>query len=218
MAEVTVTGNLKGLLSFDRQVKFAAARSLTKTAKQGQSASVKSIERTFTTRNKWYLPGSPLGVKVTPATKDKLESSVRSAADFLAPHETGGVKTPEGNFIAIPTSNVRRNKRQIIPRALRPRKLKGGFVVVLGQGTSKSTRRRRLKGLTPFAARAGKAGSGTRILFQRTGKTVRAMYILEPRARIKKQSTVIEPTLAVVERRFSPNFGEALREALETAR
>ena len=218
MASVEVTGDIRGVLSLDRQLVYAAARALTQTAKQSQAASIEAIKSTFTTRGSWYLPSSRFGIRIDPATKQKLEAVVKTAADWLALHETGGDKTPLGKFIAIPTSNVRRSEGQIIPPELRPRNLDRAFVLTLKPGTSKATQRNRARGRTPFAARAGP--EGTRILFQRYGSgrgDIRAMYILERRARIRKRSTVIEPTVRTVASRLGPNFAEALAEALRTA-
>ncbi|HEV2707060.1 MAG TPA: phage tail protein [Pyrinomonadaceae bacterium] len=192
-----VTGDLDQLRSLDRQITFAAARALTATAKEAQQASINAIEQTFTTRGPWYLPGNKLGVRITPATKQNLEAAVHTDADFLKLHETSGTKTPKGSHLAIPTRNVRHTPRQTIQRPQRPKNLKRTFVV--------------------------KTKKGTRIIFQRAGKgkrsdDMRAMYILEPRARIRKESTVIGPTVKVVERRFGQNFQKAFGEALATAK
>jgi hypothetical protein len=183
------------LLSLDRQLNFAAARALTETAKQAQDSSLRAIQATFTTRNRWFLPSNRFGLRVRAARKDNLEATLGTAADWLALHETAGTKVPRGQFIAIPTSNVRRNKRQIIPRAQRPRNLKRSFLI--------------------------KTKSGLTVLFQRKGRgrksDIVAMYVMEPRARIKKESTVTVVAEKVVARRFGPTFDKALREALATA-
>jgi hypothetical protein len=44
------------------------------------------------------------------------------------------------------------------------------------------------------------------------------MYILEPRARIKKESTIIVIAEKVVSRRFAPIFEKSFRDALATAK
>lgn len=183
------------MLSLEKQINFAAARALTETAKQSQDASIKAIQATFTTRGKWYLPSNRYGVKVRAARKENLEATVGTAADWLSLHETAGTKTPRNNYLAVATSNVRRTKRDIIVKSNRPRNLKRSFVM--------TTKR------------------GIHVLFQRFGRArgdIRAMYILIPRARIKKDSTVVAITEKVVMRRFASLYDKALREALASAK
>jgi hypothetical protein len=187
---------VEALLSLDKQVRFAAARSLTEAAKQSQESSIRAIQQTFTTRSQWFQPSNRYGLRVRAARKDNLEATVGTAADWLALHETAGTKVPRGEFIAIPTSNVRRSKRQIIRRAHRPRNLRRSFLL--------------------------KTKSGLTVLFQRKGRgrksDIVAMYVMQPRARIRKESTVTEVAKKVVARRFGSIFDTALREALATAK
>lgn len=187
---IRVTGDIDKLLDLDRQIRFAAATALTAAAKEAQSASIKAVENTFTTRSQWYRPGNKFGVRVTPASKDSLTASVHTDAHWLELHETGGVKTPRGRHIAVPTRNVRRSPRQVIPRSQRPHNLRRAFVVQTASGPA---------------------------LFERRSRRVVALYHLEPRARITRRSTVVEPTEKVVERRMQPIFDRALERALETA-
>jgi hypothetical protein len=179
------------------QVTFALAATLTQLAKESQAASIKEIEHDFTVRNNWDQPSNAMGVKVLPATKDDLSSSVATRADWLIPHEEGTDKTPlrVGGMLAIPTESVRRTKRDIIRKNQRPRALSKAFVLKTRNG--------------PVIA-----------MWQGRGKTRKlvVLYRLKPRARIRKQSTLVAPTVKVFERRFSPVFEEQLRKALATAR
>lgn len=191
-AAVHISGDLPAVLSLEKQLDFAAARALTETAESGADASRKAVRSTFTTRGRWYEPGNRFGVRARPARKGDLTSAVETAADWLELHETGGVKTPRGGHLAVPTANVRRSKRQTIPKSQRPGNLRGAFV--------RQTR------------------SGP-VLFQRkSGGGLVALYGLESRARIRRQSTVVEPVTKVVERRFGSIFDKALSHALETAK
>lgn len=192
MAEVFVSKEIDKFLNLDRQIVFAAAVALTTTAKQAQESSINAVRSTFTTRGNWFLPGNKFGVRVTPARKENLSASVHTEADWLALHEKSGTKTPKGRSLAVPTENVRRTKRQLITRAQRPKNLKRAFVI--------------------------KTRSGP-VLFQRKNKRlIVALYNLEPKGRIRKASTVVEPTVKVAARRFGSNFGIALKKALETTR
>ncbi|MDQ1610327.1 MAG: hypothetical protein QOG00_258 [Pyrinomonadaceae bacterium] len=191
MVEVVVSKEIEKLLTLDKQITFATAKALTLTAKQAQESVINAVKNTFTTRGNWYLPSNKFGIRISAARKDNLEASVHTAADWLEAHETGGTKTPRGKSLAVPTDNVRRTKRQIITRAQRPKNLRRSFVVQTRSGP---------------------------VLFQRKNKrTIVALYNLEPKAKIKRASTVYEPTLKVVSRRFDQLFARALDDALETS-
>jgi hypothetical protein len=181
-----------------KQVTFALAATLTTLAKEAQTASIASIEGVFTVRNNWNKPSNAMGIKVLPATKDDLSSAVATRADWLIPHEEGEDKKPRraGGQLAIPTSNVRRTKRDIIQKSQRPRALAGkafklktpnGIVLARWQGRGKS-------------------------------RKLVILYRLKPHARIRKQSTVVAPTVKVFETRFNVVFDQQLRKAMATAR
>jgi hypothetical protein len=182
--------------SLAKQVAFALAATLTALAKEAQAASVASIEDTFTVRNNWDKPSTALGIKALPATKDDLTSAVATRADWL--HEEARTKTPlrAGGQLAIPTSGVRRTKRDIIQRAQRPKALAG-----------KAFRLKTRNG----PVLAYRKGRGKK-------KELVVLYRLKPSARIRKQSTLVEPTVKVFERRFDKVFESQLRRALATAR
>lgn len=196
MPRAEVSGDIVAALSLDRQLTYAAARALTASAKQSQDASIEAIRRTFTTRGSWYLPSGRFGIRVDPATKERLEAAVKTAADWLIPHETGEDKTAQGGgLLAIPLvgpGRPRPSRASKVRPELKPRAL-GGRGVVL------ETRR-------------------GPVLFYRQDRRLVAFYGLERRARIRKRSTVIEPTIQTVGRRFGDNLAEALAEALRTAR
>ncbi len=191
MAQIEISGDIAALTSLPRQLNYAAAVTLTRVAKEGQSASIRAIKGTFTTRGDWYQPASIFGVRVRPATKDSLEAEVGTRAHWLALHETGGVKRPRGQYLAIPTAAARRANNQSVSRSRRPRNARRTFVAETRSGP---------------------------VVFERTGGGIQALYFLEPRAVIRKRSVVIEPVTQVVDNRFGAIFARALDEALETAK
>lgn len=196
MAKVEASGDIKAALSLDRQLVYAAARAATKTAQDSQAASIEAIRRTFTTRGSWYQPSSRFGVRITAATVGRLEASVRTAADWLIPHETGEDKVAQGGgMLAIPLVGAGRPRPTFgskVRADLKPRTLVGRTVVL--------------------ETRHGP------VLFARQDKRLVAMYGLERRARIRRQSTVIEPTIQTVAKNFGDNLGAAIAEALRTAK
>lgn len=179
-----------------KQLAFGTAVGLTKTAKEGQAAVVKSLGSTFTLRGNWFQQNMRHGIKIKSATKDSLSAEIRTMADWLELHEKGGTKTPrQGSRLAIPTENVRRNKRQIIAKANRPSALRGKrtFIIKTAKGD---------------------------VLFQRKYKGKRSVIVplfnLEPRAKIRKQSTFFDPIDQVVKTRLGPNIRDGITRALAT--
>ena len=192
-----VTKNFKRA-SMGKQLPFAVAKGLTATAKDAQGAVLGGLSNKFTLRNNWFKPNTPLGIRIKPAKKNNLQAEVGTNFDAMEKFETGKDKTPRsGRHLAIPTPNVRRNKRQIITRAQRPGALRGKrtFVIETSRGP---------------------------VLFQRKYKGRRskivALYNLEQRARIRKISPVIDPAVKTIRRRLEPNIQKALDEAMRTAR
>ncbi len=178
-----------------RQVPFAAAKALTVTAKDAQAEVLESLPKQFTLRTAWYKPSSPLGFKITPATKTKLQSEIYTRAPFMSLQETGGIKTPKGDMIAVPTSNVRRSKKDRILKNQRPSYLlhqakRRGFIMKQG-------------------------------IWQRTGRgrgTLKLMYALIPKARINPRLHFYQTCGRIVSKRFKENFNKAFADAMRTAK
>jgi hypothetical protein len=196
MAKVEASGDIAAALSLDRQLTYAAARALTKTAQDSQAASIAAIRRTFTTRGTWYLPSGRFGIRITPATRERLEAAVKTAADWLIPHETGEDKVATGGgLLAIPIvgpGRPRPSQGAKVRRELKPRALgRRGVVIETRRGP---------------------------VLFARQDRRLVAFYGLERRARIRKRSTVIEPTIQTVAKNFGDNLATAIAEALRTAK
>jgi len=204
MLQGKISVSIVGNKNLDKQTTFALASALTLTAKEIQTETIKTLEGTFTVRNNWNKPSNALGVRVKPATKQKLETWIGTAADFLEKfiREPAGsivLKIPQGEFLAIPTTNVRRTKRDIIRATQRPQKLRGKRDFVLPM----------------------KSGKGF-VLFQEQGRGVNtkrvALYILVPRAKIREKDVLFGPAKRVFEKRFPQIYENQLRRAFAGAR
>jgi hypothetical protein len=191
-----VINRLPSVSTVMKQITYGTAVGLTKTAKDAQNAVQKSLHETFIIRNKWPEVG-PLSIKITPATKVSLESAVKTAASFLKPHEEGSDKTPHGGKnIAVPTDQVRRNKRLIIPRGQRPKGL-GGKAFVLQTKSGPVLAQRITRG-------------------KRKGLVI--LYGLEPRVKIKKRSTFYEPARKVARQKGPGHISREITNALRVMR
>ncbi len=174
------------------QLPFATARALTKTAQDTRARALGEIATRFTLRNTFTASG----IRVVPATKDNLMSALGltdRVASYLDKFELGGVKLPKGKMLAIPMSNVRRTKRDLIMKSQRPRNLQNTFVLQTASGP---------------------------ILFQRFGQgkkqSIKAMYDLEPKVTIKPRLGVHQWGPDEVGKRWPGNFLASLVDAMKT--
>lgn len=191
-----------------KNIKYGTAVGLTKTAKEGQAAVQSALRSKFTIRNRWLEQNTPVGIKIKPATKDDLQSIVRTAAKFLPLQDTGGIRLPYKNFIAVPAYNSPISKAKIIPTALRPKNLKKSFVLKTASG-KQFLCIRQPKG-------KGAMSSLPRDATSRHTSGLVVMYQLIPKAKIKKADIFYDPIEKVVKNRLTSNISEQIDKALRT--
>jgi hypothetical protein len=109
--------------------------------------------------------------------------------------EDGGVKTAKG-LIAIPTIDVRRNKKDIITKGNRPRMVKGAFKITMKNGQQ---------------AIAKKVGRGK-------NKRLVILYWLEKQAKIKGVYKFHDIGMKTFEDNIEVDMKSAIDYALSTAR
>ncbi len=189
-----VTPWMKTVVS--KQIPFATARALTWTAKDAQKETRREIRRSFTLRNKW----TERGIRIVPASKNKLESKVVFDRYYMVLHEGGGEKVPgRSSFLAVPSRKVRRTKTARIAKSERPSALmrkKNTFINTLRK-------------------------TGEPAILQREGKRsrpIRVMYILVPKANITDRLEFIKTTIDTARQRLSRNFDVSVTDALRSAR
>jgi len=192
---VTVTERPMSAAEMVKQIRFGTALGLTNAAKEGQKVVMAALGDKFTLRGQWFKQSMKYGIKVKMAKPSNLASAVHTAADWLLLHEEGGDKRPQGRSLAVPTDNVRRNKRLIIPRGQRPKGLKDKRTFVLNTKNG-------------------------RVLFQRKYKGKRskivALYNLEPKVRVPKRATFFEPIGDVVKRHLHHHIISGIEKAFAT--
>lgn len=187
---------LSGL--FQEQIPYATARGLTTLANESRAKIVADLPTKFILRSAWWKPGGQFGMNVKPARKGdwpRQVAEIYTRAQWMLLHEEGGIKRPidGGKSITLPTTNVRRNKRDIITATNRPR----GSAMV-----------------TAYKAQVG----GGQYLVKPVRKDLRLMYLLKPSARIQKKLGFEATVRQLVERRWSSVMGQALDEAIRTAK
>jgi len=183
--------------TLQKQIPFATALALTRTAKEVQREEIAHIRSAFTVRGSWLREGGKFGVGIFPASKENLVAVVESRAPWLEAHEEGMTRTPAGAHFAIPQKDIRRTKSQVIAKSQRPKALKRAFKV---------------------ETKAGRVP----LLLQRIGRgkssILRIMYQLTGRAKIEPRLRFFETGKVVVEKVWRRIFSEALDRAIRTAR
>jgi hypothetical protein len=171
-----------------RQIPFATARALTMTARDAQSDLRAEMPKRFTLRTSRVNKG----IRITPATKGNLAAVVGSIDWFMRDQETGGTRKASGHRIAVP-KGVRRTKRDLISKALRPTPVRDKPRVFLV-----------------------KAASGAGIM-QRQGQgrcPITALYWLKKSVSIKPRFGFKAQVEATVRDRFESNFMISLSQAI----
>lgn len=177
-----------------QQFAFACARALTQTAVEVQTEVRKNMPSRFTLRRDWIVKG----IRVERATKRNLTAVVYSRDKFMGLQEFGGTKNPLRNYIAVPTSMVRRTPREMIKKSDRPAQLGDKVEVVEFQGQKFLALKKPRKGAN--------------------GQRLRFLYLLVPRAKIDQRLGLGMDGMKVSKARFTENLRTALEDALRTAR
>ena len=191
-----------------KQLRFAIAKALTSTAADVQKEVRKNMPDRFTLRRQWVVNG----IRMEKATKENLTATVYSKDVFMGRQEVGGTKTPKfDHHLAIPMRAVRRYKSDIINPADLPSNLgKAEFSVKRGGKTVA----RRGAGGTAFKI----VSNGRTFLCRRRNGKVELLYMLIPKAQVKKRLGLGEDALKVARSRFALNLQEAMEYAMRTAR
>lgn len=184
-----------------RQLPFATALSLTRTAAEAQSEIRRGLPSRFTIRNDFISRG----VRMKKATKRSPSAVVEWSAPGgprragfakrLAIQETGGKKRPSRRYLALPRG-VKRGKTGTIPRSKTPGRL--------------------LKRKNVFIRDV----QGGAAIFQRVGRALpRLLYYLTPQTADVDARFEFRETAARTARRIYPReFGRALAQALASLR
>jgi hypothetical protein len=175
-----------------RQIPFATAVALTRTAIEARDAVRMQAKERFTIRTPWVLKG----IQAKSADKRSLTAHVIARDDFMALQEEGGVKEARGKALGVPVEA--RNPKTLVTR---PSKWPGALL-----------RRKRkfftgqVKGNVPAVFRRDEDGGLT--LF----------YTLRPRVSIKPRFGMVEKVREVVTSRYAALFAEAFAQARKTAK
>ncbi|ABK45251.1 conserved hypothetical protein [Magnetococcus marinus MC-1] len=178
-----------------KQVRYATALALTRTAQDAQAEVRRRLPERFTIRTGWVAKG----IRVKPAKKNDLQASVRVLDPFMALQETGGAKRSQtGDALGVPVG-ARPDPKSVT----RPGKFPGAL----------------LKKPNHFIAPLHDDPS-THAVWRRSGRKgrkLKMMYRFVDRVEIKPRFGFMDTVKGVVESRFQKNFNEAITEAMASA-
>lgn len=192
---------LLGLSNLKRkQLPFAQALALTRTAQAAQRKIKAGLSDRFEIRNNFI----ERGVRIQAATKRRTQAAVfwrapggasrRGFADTLARQETGGIKRPRKKTIALPRG-IKRGAGGRITKGNQPGRLLERKNVFIAE----------VRGGAAILRRVGKSGRP------------KLLYFLTPRAaRIKERFEFRETATRVASRVYRREFGKAFARALAT--
>lgn len=179
------------------ELRFGVAKGLTDLAGKARDEVVWDLPNRFTLRTAWWRPGSRYGFNIQKATKQSLEASIYTRAPWMQLQEEGGTKVVSGKRIAVPTAQVRRTKRSLIPQSQKPANLGNKAFKV----TTKS-------GNTMLATRVGK---GKR-------SELKMLYSLVPRAQVPPRLHFHRTVTEFVNKHGAQYLLRGIEYALKTAK
>jgi hypothetical protein len=156
-----------------------------------QKRLIRKIPAIFNVTKKWWLKQQPTGIKIKPAKKNHLVSSIYTKAYFANLQEEGGTKRPtKSKNLVIPTKRVPKSRRKA-----------GGASIML-------------KGKKVFSTARGiyrrKGG--------KKSKSIELLYHKEKSANIRPRFNFKQTAYSITTRMFKRNFLKSLASALKSAR
>lgn len=167
--DVKVEGDVAGVVTLPRQIKFAAASANNKTGKFAQSEIIRELDAELILRGNWYKPKTKFGINIVNATFSDAQPEVTlyTRADWLLEEEGfhGGVKVPKPNHehLADPEDPVTRGSI----RNKFPRSQKAGVLLRNTVGRYSNLKTRQAVGATGAFIVRPKNNPNIELVFQR---------------------------------------------------
>jgi hypothetical protein len=193
---ITIKTNFDGIIrelkTQQRQIRFATAKALTRTAMDARRAVMDQLPKTFDRP----VPFTMRAIGYRPATKVTLTAAVfvrDRQSEYLAKHVTGGTRKPKGRALLIPAD---------VPRD--------------AHGNVSRPWLRRLRSRKDVFSGTVKGVGG---LWQRTKDgRLKLLLAFEPQAKYEKRFNYEKIVRQTVDKRFAHHFRSALADAMRTAK
>jgi hypothetical protein len=225
---LSVTMDSHALKSFltileQKQIPFAVAKSLTKTAQEAQIAVRQGLTGKFILRSKWVNTGI-IYQRAEKADWPNTQAIIGSRDEFMIKQEEGGSVAPKNRRHAIPVA-ARPSKNQLIPKKMQIQNLNINFKLPQGGRPVGSINGSR-KTPQPFIAMMNGNKMGVYIrtgtFYQKGGRSIENFKMLyrlqdQPSKYVKKEW--LEKVVTVVAQdTMQDNFERAMAEAMQSAR
>lgn len=223
---IKLSGDVRLVKELPRVIPHAAKQTIIEILPEAQTAVIIEIKNDFVVRGSWYEPSRRTGIHVRfTRNPEDLTGRLETYADWLLEHETGEDKVPDkhqGHLTVPQVGAARPSLPSVVPTLNKARR-------ILPNVSELATRRLQLTAGRPSTSK-GKRGpkfkdtpffmnrAGTAIFERLPDRRLRLFYTLTATSHIKKQSTVIEPTVRTVDLRFQPIFDKRLKETVEFRR
>lgn len=195
----------RAMRGFERQIPFAIALALTRTAQDAQAVVKAHLGDEFTIRTPWIAKG----IRIQAAKKADLAATVGSVDRFMEPQAVGGIKTAlKGKMVGVPMVGKGR-PRPTIKAVTRPSKWPGAL-------TKKANVFYGVAGYKP-----GTLGVWQRVTRKTEGGKVRGLrllYALVEKAKILPHWPIKDQVEDVVRQRWAHNTIAAMEHAIKTAK
>jgi len=211
-------------------VPFAAARTLTQLAADGQAEVRRQLPDRFTIRRDRVARG----VRIASATKKTMESAVYTLDWYMQDQQDGGTRAAKtGRARLIPSLNVRdgENMRGAIKRGMRPRAvlrkagLEKGLEQSVGAGvgagrvvTGAGKKKRRAGKPKAFALRMKSGKTGVFLRPHRGASNFELLYTLQDKVRVEARWEMDATVAKIANSGFRARFLMNLQSALENDR
>jgi hypothetical protein len=187
--QLSIENDAKDLMNIaGRQVPFALALALTRTAQLAQKNIRDHINETFVIRKQ--SGGFASSVRIKAATKQNLTAQVYSLAGFAGLQQSGGYKKAQHRNLAIPAySSIGQVKRRNVKESPARILSEGGFIMRLKGRQQAIVKRDKVRGL-------------------------QFLYFLRRQADVPKRLKMIETAQETVDNDFAMVFNKTLRDIL----
>ena len=209
-----------------KQIPFATALALTKTAQEVKKGLINEIKQSFDRPTRFTLNS----LYVKPAKKRDLEAFVKvkdeslkaiPAAKWLAAQIHGGARHAKGSEVLLRRRGILGPNEYMVPgRGVRLNRFgnvtRGQIQKIL---SNLGAQRDKYQNTTNKSKKAYFVGTinGQRGIWERRAKGVRPAFIFVNRPHYRKRFKFFKVAHKIISRRFRKNFDRALRRALSTA-
>lgn len=222
MAEFTINKEFSDRFytQITKQIRYAAAVALTKTAQDCQRELIRRLPESFTIRSGWVARG----IRIRPADKTNLVAKVLDLDAFMALQASGGTKDvgPSGKAMGIPVSARSTPMTQLLRGRNWPGDLlhkHGFFMAPVHGGAMEKHVKGQSQSMSSVKIRqtdVGKMG----LFYRPTPRRypIVLMYVFKREVHLQKRFHFFEIIRQKAHEVMQKNFDEALKQAVATMR